>query len=155
MVNYVYTAKCGYNAIRRSRLLHQNVCIQFTPVMHVTARELHSYPKVCEVALKSKVYGKYPKSIIISPGSSTGAQKPRKFSIPARILPNFIQGDWPGKVLKPISISWTYRKGRSLYKFSTPLRMRTQNHRCTTLSRCGTGTGSAHMYTAIFRQMYL
>ena len=65
MINYVCTAKCSYNAIRRSRLLHQNVCIQFTSVMHVTARELHSCPQVCDVALIAKVYDKYPKSIII------------------------------------------------------------------------------------------
>ena len=46
----------------------------------------------------------YPKSIISS-GSSTGAQKPRKLSIPAPIAANFIQGDLPGKVLQPVSIS--------------------------------------------------
>ena len=86
MINYVGTATCSYNAIRRSRLLHQNVCIQFTLVMHITARELHSYPQVWDVALISKVYDKYQKSIIIiSSGSSKGAQKPRKLSIPARI----------------------------------------------------------------------
>ena len=87
----------SYNAIRRSRLLHQNVCIQFTPVMHVTARELHSYSQVCEVALISKVYDKYPKSIIISSGSSTGAQKPRKLSIPARIATKLHTGRLAGE----------------------------------------------------------
>ena len=60
------------------------------------------------------------------------------------LLPTFIQGDLPGKVLKPISISQTFRKGCSLYKRSTPLQVPTQNRSCTTLSSCGTGTGSAH-----------
>ena len=31
-----------------------------------------------------------------------------------------------------------------MYKLSTPLRVRTQNHRCTTLSSCGTGTSRTH-----------
>ena len=31
-----------------------------------------------------------------------------------------------------------------MYKVSTPPRVRTQNHRCMTLSSCGTGTDSAH-----------
>ena len=90
MINYVCTATCSYNAIRRSGLLHQKVCIQFTPVLHVTARELHSYSQVCEVAWISKVYDKYS-------GSSTGAQKPRKFSIPARIATKLHTGHLAGE----------------------------------------------------------
>ena len=83
IVNYVYTATCSYNAICG----YPDCCtrvymyIQFTLVIHVTACELHSCPEVCEVSLISKVYNRYPKSIIISSGSSTGAQNTRKFSI--------------------------------------------------------------------------
>ena len=54
--------------------------IHFTPVIHFTAGELHSCPEVCEVPLISKVYDRYPKSVISS-GNSTGAQKARKLSI--------------------------------------------------------------------------
>ena len=105
--------------------------------MHVTACELHSCPKVYEVPFVSKVYDRYPKSLISS-GSSTGTQKPRKLSIPAPIATKLHTGRYAGKALKPISISQTYRKGCSLYKLCTPLRVRTQNR------NSGTGTGSAH-----------
>ena len=84
---------------------------QFTPVIHFTARELHSCPSVCEVPLIPKVYDRYPKSFISS-GSSTGAQKAIKLSIPAPIATKLRTRtkDLPGKVLKPMSISWTYWK---------------------------------------------
>ena len=66
-------------------------------VIHVTAHKLHSYLKYVKSHLISKVYEKYPKSIIISSGSSTGAQKPRKFSIPALIATKLHRGRFAGE----------------------------------------------------------
>ena len=65
--------------------------------MHVTARELHSCPEVCEVPLISKVYDKYPKSLQEALQALKSLENcPFLHGLP----PNFIQGDLPGKVLK-------------------------------------------------------
>ena len=94
----MHVHRCGLSTM--SSLLHvattlfadilivalERVDIQFTPVIHVTTRELHVHrcPQVCEVSSVSKVYDRYPKSTISS-GSSAGPQKARKLSIPAPI----------------------------------------------------------------------
>ena len=84
IVNHVYTATCSYNTM----LFADPDCCTRTYV-YILSRLFTSQPVsytavlnwVCEVPLISKVYDRYPKSMIISPGSSTGAQKAKKLSI--------------------------------------------------------------------------